>query len=212
MKIVSVNIGKRTSIVFNGTEVETGIYKHPISSIFLRVQAVDLDNVVDRRYHGGSDKACYAYGLQAYHYWKTAFPDVEMPMGMFGENLTIDGLNEIELFIGQTFKVGQAIIQISQPRIPCYKLGIRFGDKRIVKQFQQSDFSGVYFRVLQEGQVSANDALVEQETAHKKNITVAQVYSLFKGGIPDPVLVEKALEEPLLSESIKVDIRRKSKK
>lgn len=210
MRIVSVNIGKRITIVYNGKEEETGIYKYPVEgSIFLGKQGVIDDHVVDRRYHGGTDKACYTYGLQAYAHWKVAFPEVEMPLGMFGENLTIEGLDETKNYIGQVYKVGEAFIQVSQPRIPCYKLAIRFNDKRIVKLFQQSDFSGVYFRVLHEGRVAIGDELVEQENGLAKFITVAQVYQLFKGGGFNPIWLEKALNDPYLSESMKVDLRRK---
>lgn len=210
MKVVSVNIGQRTTIVYNGKEEQTGIYKSAVKTpIFLGRQGVTADQVVDRRYHGGEDKACYAYSLQAYGYWKEKFSEVEMPPGMFGENLTIDGLDETTLYIGQIFRVGRAIIQVSQPRIPCYKLGIRFGDKRIVKLFQQSDFSGSYFRVIQEGMVAVGDELILQPNSPTRHITVAQVYSLFKGREADENLIQKALAEETLSESIKVDIRRK---
>jgi len=210
LKVVSVNIGQRTTIVYNGKEEQTGIFKFAVKSpIFLGKQGVSTDQVVDRRYHGGEDKACYAYSWQAYHYWQYKFPEVEMPLGMFGENLTINGLDETTLYIGQVFRVGRAIIQVSQPRIPCYKLGIRFGDKRMVKLFQQSDFSGIYFRVIQEGMVAVGDELILQTDSPTQNITVAQVYSLFKGREADVFLVQKALAEETLSESIKVDIRRK---
>ena len=213
MKIISLNIGQRKTIVYNGKEEQTGIYKNPVSTpVLLTSEGVAGDNVVDRRYHGGTDKACYAYGLGAYRYWKTIYPEVEMPFGMFGENLTIDGLDETKLYIGQTFHVGDATLQVSQPRIPGYKLGIRFGDKSIVKRFQQSDFSGVYFRVLEQGAVNVGDKLIEIKTAYPKNIMVAQVYQLFKGGKFDSSLAETALNEPFMSESIKNDIQIKLNK
>jgi MOSC domain-containing protein YiiM len=208
LKVVSVNIGERTTIFYNGKEEETGIYKYPVQNpIYIERNGVNGDHVVDKRYHGGVDKACYAYGLNGYDFWKKQFPDLEITYGIFGENLTIAGLDETNLFIGQIFSVGEALIQVSQPRIPCYKLGIRFNDMGMVKQFQQADFSGVYFRVLQDGHVQVGDDLFPEKNISSKNITVAEVYSLFKGVTKDQNLAKKALEDPFLSESIKTNIR-----
>jgi len=208
VKVVSVNIGVRTPIVYNGKNEETGIYKYSSKvPIFLAKSGVKDDHVVDRRYHGGIDKASYAYGLGGYAFWKKQYPEKEMLPGMFGENLTIEGLDETNLFIGQEFRVGGALIQVSQPRIPCYKLGIRFNDMSMVKQFQVADFPGAYFRVLEEGFVKVADEVVLLDPKDIGNITVAQVFSLFRGGTLNVHLIEKALQEPFLSESIKTNIR-----
>ncbi len=210
MRVVSLNIAQPKTIVYNGREEQTGIYKVPVNyPVMLTKEGVVDDHVIDKRYHGGSDKACYGYGLPAYHYWKTIYPDMEMPFGLFGENITAEGLNETHLYIGQVFTLGEATIQVSQPRIPCYKLGIRFNDKSIVRRFQQSNFSGVYFRVLKNGHVSSGDEFIFQESDAKKNITVSEVFGLFQGGGLNRKLAETALNEPYLAHSIKTDIRRK---
>ena len=122
MKIISTNIGKPQTIEWRGNQIQTGIYKnsvnHPIS---LESEDVLNDHVMDRRYHGGTDKACYLYSADHYKMWSELYPDVEMPWGMFGENLTVKGLNEAEINIGDTFQIGNAVVQATQPRQPCFK-------------------------------------------------------------------------------------------
>lgn len=158
LKIYSTNIGERRTVIWSGEEITTGIFKHPIDEpIHLGTEDVENDVVVDRRYHGGIDKACYAYSADHYGYWQALYPHLEWSYGMFGENLTIQGLNEKNVRIGDTFKVGKAIVQISEPRQPCLKLNVRFNSKETIKQFIDFEHSGTYFRVLETGTVENGD-------------------------------------------------------
>ena len=150
MKIISTNIGESRIIQWQGKEVETGIFKYPVNQpIFLGTDDVENDYVIDRRYHGGVDKACYLYSSDHYGYWQNLYPELEMPWGIFGENLTVEGLSEAQINIGDIFKIGDAVVQATQPRQPCFKLEFRFNSGEIVRQFVESGFSGVYVRVLE---------------------------------------------------------------
>jgi MOSC domain-containing protein YiiM len=158
MKIVATNIGKRKKVTWENTKVDTGIFKFPVDvPFFLDVEEVKGDAICDRENHGGIDQAIYGYSLRHYEYWKPLYPDLVWNLGMFGENLTIDDLDERNIYVGDTFKVGEAILEATLQRSPCYKLGIRFNDMTIVKQFWNTTFCGVYFKVLQTGFVKVGD-------------------------------------------------------
>jgi MOSC domain-containing protein YiiM len=178
MKIISTNIGKAVRVKKNGKEVETGIYKksvnHPISLGFTDVEG---DAVMDRKHHGGIDKACYLYSSDHYPFWQKKFPDLDWTPGMFGENLTVEGLDEASLMLGDIYFLGTAIIQISEPRRPCSILGIRLGTQKIVKEFHQSNFPGVYVRVLKKGEVKNGDLLILKDRS--ENLSIKDAYSLF---------------------------------
>ena len=127
MKIISTNIGSPVIFSWKGREVATGLFKYPVPSpIMLEKEDVTNDHVIDRRYHGGTDKACYFYSADNYDYWKSLYPKMEMQFGMFGENLTVEGLSEENINIGDVFKIGNAVVQVTQPRQPCFKLNFRF--------------------------------------------------------------------------------------
>ena len=176
MKIISVNIGEKRTVKWKHKIYETGIFKYPVKDpIFLGEEDVENDYVIDRRYHGGKDKAVYAYGENHYAYWKNLYPDLEFSYGMFGENLTIDNLNEEEIYIGSIYQLGEAKIQVTKPREPCVKLGIRFQDAKVIKQFWNTTKSGVYFKVLKVGNVTKNDELILLEEV-KTSLTIAEVY------------------------------------
>jgi len=176
MKIVSTNIGEKREINWKGKLITTGIFKFPVKkSIFLDIEDVQGDVVVDRKYHGGIDQAVYAYGLQYYAYWKRLYPDLDWQEGMFGENLTIDNLDETTIHIGDTFKVGETILEVTKPREPCMKLGVRFNDMKIVKQFWNTTKCGVYFKIIKKGFVK-NAAVFQQITSFPENPTIAEVY------------------------------------
>jgi len=160
MKVISVNRGDVKTVSWRGKDVKTGIFKYPANgTIYLGIEDVKDDAVVDRRFHGGIDKAVYAYSYDHYPYWKEKFPDADWDFGMFGENLTIENMNEDEMNIGAIYQVGDAEIQVCQPRQPCFKLGIRFNTQSVLKTFVNSSFSGVYFRVLKSGRVNVGDDL-----------------------------------------------------
>jgi MOSC domain-containing protein YiiM len=205
MKIISTNIGKPTTIEWNGEKVQTGIYKRQVSEpIYLGREDVEKDNVMDRRYHGGVDKACYLYSADHYQYWKKLYPELELTWGMFGENLTVEGLNEAQINIGDTFQLGETVIQATQPRQPCYKLGVRFGNPRMVKQFVNSGFSGVYVRVLKNGNVKTGDELQLKEK--KDSLSIQKVFELLYTEELNKEAVEKAVKDPFLAESCRRDL------
>jgi len=202
MKIVSTNVGEKKKVLWKGKEVITGIFKYPVEDgIFLETTDVRSDAVVDRKYHGGVDKACYGYSADFYSYWKELHPNLEWSYGMFGENLTIEGLDESTLSIGDTFAVGDAIIQVSEPRQPCMKLNVRLGSSQAVKQFTEFGHSGAYFRVLKEGKVVAGDPLILQSSGAPR-LMVSDVFQLIYQSEND-ILRERALQHGALAESTK---------
>lgn len=204
MKVISVNISKPKIVTWRGKEVKTGIFKVPVSSISLKKDRVENDAVIDLRYHGGEDKACYLYSADHYTYWKGLYPELEWNYGMFGENISVEGLNESNIKIGDVFKIGEAIVQVVQPRQPCFKLGIRFGTQKIVKDFLNSSFPGVYCRVLQEGEVKKGDSML-LEKSNCGSLSVADTYSLFSSNKKNKMLLKMALKEEFLAGSCKSD-------
>ncbi len=205
MKVISTNIGEPRIVDWNGKKVETGIFKFPVEKpLFLDIEDVENDMVIDRRYHGGIDKACYLYSADHYKYWQNLYPGLEMPWGMFGENLTVEGLYETEINIGDTFKIGETIVQATQPRQPCFKLEFRFKSNQIIRQFVDSGFAGVYIRVLQKGKVKTGDSveLVEK----KDSLSIQKVYELLYTSILQKEAVLQAVNDPLLAESCRKDL------
>ncbi|MDF0715463.1 MOSC domain-containing protein [Muricauda sp. 334s03] len=198
MKIISTNLGGPTKIVWNGKETMTGIYKYPVDKpIYLDTEDVQGDTVVDRKYHGGTYKACYLFSADNYPYWKEKYPLLDWNWGMFGENLTIEGLDESKLRIGSTYKLGTALVQITQPREPCYKLGIRFGNQDILKQFIDHGFPGTYIRVLESGKVIVGDTMELVEES-KAPLTVQQFYNLLFSRIKDQDVLRMAIQNEAL--------------
>ncbi|HEY9221091.1 MAG TPA: MOSC domain-containing protein [Lutibacter sp.] len=180
MKVISVNLGERKVLNYKGKIVETGIFKYPVNQpIFLGTEDVENDAVIDRKYHGGIEKAVYGYSQNHYEYWKGLYPNLDWNYGMFGENLTISDLEESEIFVGNTYKLGEVLLEVTKPREPCYKLGIRFGTQKILKQFWNSTKSGIYFKVLQTGNVSVGDELILVNKA-ENSPTIAEVYETKK--------------------------------
>ncbi len=177
MKVVSVNLGERKSVPYNGKIIETGIFKYPVKfSIFLGEEDVENDAVIDRKYHGGKDQAVYAYSENHYEYWKKLYPNLDWEYGMFGENITITNLEETTIFVGNQYKLGETIIEVTKPRQPCMKLGLRFGTQAILKQFWNSTKSGIYFKVLKTGKVSTGDMLIPIHIAENSK-SIAEVYN-----------------------------------
>ncbi|KAA1245073.1 MOSC domain-containing protein [Aquimarina sp. RZ0] len=206
MKVISTNIGEPKTISWRGNQVKTGIYKYPVdTSIFLDKEDVKNDHVIDRKVHGGVDKACYLYAAEHYPYWKEKYPDLTWDYGMFGENLTILGLDERIINIGNIYKVGDAIVQVSQPRRPCFKLGIRFGTQAILKQFIEALIPGMYLRVLTPGYVKASDTLVLQEE-NTKGVSIREMYLLLYDQTPHYEVAKKALDDPYITVSNKAAI------
>lgn len=179
MKVISLNVGRPRLVIDRGREVSTGIFKSPVAGpVMLRQTNLDGDRQADLENHGGTNKAVYAYPSEHYEYWRGELPGVELTWANFGENLTTEGLLESEARIGDRYRIGGAVLRVSQPRIPCYKLGIRFGRDDMPKRFLASGRSGIYFSVVEEGSVESGDPieLIERD-AH--GITVADVNRAF---------------------------------
>ena len=150
MKILSTNIATPKQITYRGKTETTGIFKIPTESgVFLGLEDVKNDEVTDRKHHGGTYKACYLFSENHYGYWKSLYPDLDWQYGMFGENLTALDMDDSQLYIGSIYAVGDAQIQITTPREPCYKLGVKFGNQRVIEQFVSHGYPGTYVRVLQ---------------------------------------------------------------
>jgi MOSC domain-containing protein YiiM len=206
MKIISTNIGEAVEIEWRGKMVKTGIYKYPVAGpIFLEKEDVRHDHVVDRRYHGGVDKACYLYSTNHYPYWQSRYPELDWQWGMFGENLTVEGIDESQIRIGDVFRLGEALVQVTQPRQPCFKLGVRFGDAKVVREFLESPYPGVYARVLEEGFVKTGDEIALEKQA-ASNMTLQEIFSLFTHQIDRADLLRQAIEIPELAEACRKDL------
>ena len=160
MRLVSVNVGLPREVAWKGGSVSTGIFKEPVQGrVPVRRLNLDGDRQADLSVHGGADKAVYAYPAEHYHYWRGELAGMAMPFGMFGENFTTEGLLEDAVHIGDRFRIGTAELVVTQPRLPCYKLGIKFGRDDMVKRFLASGRTGFYFSVSREGEVEAGNAV-----------------------------------------------------
>ncbi|NNJ55123.1 MAG: MOSC domain-containing protein [Bacteroidia bacterium] len=178
VKVRSTNIAQAKEVVWKSKKIQTGIYKYPTESgIYLGAEDVVKDSVVDRKYHGGVDKACYAFSADVYPEWKTMYPNLEWDFGMFGENLTIDGLDERQIYIGDQYQIGEALVEVSEPREPCFKLGIRFGTQAVLKSFINQSHCGVYFRTIREGKVHIGDD-VQLVKRVQEEFSMARIYWL----------------------------------
>jgi MOSC domain-containing protein YiiM len=201
MKIISVNIGLPREVKWKGKTVRTGIFKQPVKDrVMLRSLNLDGDGQADLTVHGGLEKAVYVYPFEHYDYWQSELPDTELTLGNFGENFTTTGLREEELNIGDRFRIGTVKLMVTQPRLPCYKLGIRFGRADMVKRFLASRRTGFYFSVLQEGEVGTGDTL-ELLSRDDNNITVADITQLYTHEQTNPELLHRAAQLAALPES-----------
>ena len=200
MKLVSINVGGPREIEWNGRVVRTSIFKEPVVGP-VRVGKLNLagDEQSDLTFHGGVDKAVYAYPSEHYAYWRKQLPDLEFPWGAFGENLTTEGLSEKDVKIGDRLGIGSARFVVTQPRTPCSKLCVRFQRPDMVKRFHQSGRMGFYLAVIQEGEVAAGDAIewFPEETPSLSVSEIARLYTTEQG---DSKLLRQAVEIAALSE------------
>jgi MOSC domain-containing protein YiiM len=206
MKLVSVNVGLPHEVISRGQAVVTGIFKEPVEGR-VRVRALNLDGdrQADLTVHGGPHKAVYAYPSEHYAFWRETLPGMALPFGMFGENFTTQDLREESLNLGDRFRIGEAELVVTQPRMPCYKLGIKFGRDDIVKLFLASGRSGFYFRVLREGEVGAGDQIV-RIASDKNNVSVSDITRLYvtkKPTAADLELVHRAVQVEVLPDDWK---------
>jgi MOSC domain-containing protein YiiM len=201
MKIISVNVSLPRIVEWNGQQVATGIFKEPVSGpVMLRTLNLDGDQQADLSVHGGVSKAVYAYPVEHYEFWRKEFPDMDLRYGMFGENFTIEGLFEGEVNVGDRFRVGAAELMATEPRLPCYKLGIKFGRSDIIKRFLQSARTGFYLAVLKEGKVQAGD-VIEPLRGERSNVTIADITRLYAFEKDNRELLERAVKLGALSPS-----------
>ncbi len=194
MQIISVNVGLPRDVHWKGKLVSTGIFKEPVA---LRVVArrlnLDGDRQADLTVHGGPEKAIYAYPAEHYDYWRQELPRMALPWGMFGENLTTWGLLEDAVNVGDRFRVGAALLQATQPRLPCYKLGLKFGRDDMVKRFLKGGRYGLYFAVVEEGEVGAGDT-IERVHRDAHDITVADIARLYLHERHNSALMQRAVQ------------------
>jgi len=178
MKVISTNIGEPTTFEWNGKKEQTGIFKYPVDEpLFLTKNDVSKDTIINRINHGGIHKACYLFASDNYPYWKKLYPELDWNWGMFGENLTVEGLDESTMRVGDVYTLGSALVQVSQPREPCYKLGVRFGNQNVLRQFIDHNRPGTYVRILEEGEVKTGDSLVLKQQS-ENTLTTQQFYEL----------------------------------
>jgi MOSC domain-containing protein YiiM len=201
MKLISVNVGFPREVAWNGGSVTTGIFKQPVPGP-IRVERLNLvgDKQADLSVHGGPHKAVYGYPAEHYVYWRSELPDKELPWGMFGENLSTEGLHESAVQIGDRFRVGTAELVVTQPRVPCYKLGIRFGRPEMVKRFLNSRRTGFYFAVAQKGEIESGDS-VELVAREANSFTVADITRLYAFEKNDRAALQRAVQLEALPDS-----------
>jgi MOSC domain-containing protein YiiM len=179
MKLLSVNCGLPRQIAWRGRDVVTSIFKEPVAGrVALRTLNLDGDRQSDLTVHGGKDKAAYCYSIEHYEYWKAELQESPLAMGAFGENFTVEALREDSVCIGDRFAIGTAEIIVTQPRMPCFKLGIRFESDEIVGQFLASGRTGFYVAVTREGEVGAADEIVPLG-GDPGSISVAETFRLY---------------------------------
>jgi MOSC domain-containing protein YiiM len=192
MRVISVNVGMPREVDRRGMKILTGIFKEPVASrLAVRRLNIEGDGQADLTVHGGPDKAVYAYPSEHYGLWRQQLGR-ELTPGMFGENLTTEGLLEDAVHIGDEFRVGTARLVVTQPRLPCFKLGIRFGDPGIVKSFVRAGKPGIYFAVMEEGEVAAGDP-IERLAEDQSRITVAEMFRLVLDHNADPAALRRLL-------------------
>ena len=200
MLIKSLNIGRPKPERFHGKEFLTGMCKQPVSgAVFLSKQGFEADGVGDLRHHGGEDKAVCVYSIDHYPYWGATL-NITMPAAAFGENLSVEGLREGDICIGDVYRIGTAVVQVSQPRQPCGTLAARYGRNDLIKRVADSGRTGLYFRVLTEGLVQVGDvfSLVERDV---RSVTVDFANHIFYHDHTDRNGIEKVLAVPSLSMS-----------
>jgi MOSC domain-containing protein YiiM len=197
MKVLSVSVGLPREVEWKGRLVLTSIYKKPVMG---RVQArtlnLDGDKQSDLSVHGGPEKAVYVYPSEHYAFWRKQLPGVDLPWGVFGENLTTEGLDE-QIRIGDRFRIGSAEFAVTQPRMPCFKLGIRFNDPGMIKRFLHSGRTGFYFSVVKEGEVGSGDA-IESIARDDNSLTVADIVGLYATDAANQETLHRASELPSL--------------
>jgi MOSC domain-containing protein YiiM len=200
MRLISVNVGLPREVTWKGKPVTTAIFKEAVQGpILLRTLNLDGDRQADLSVHGGADKAVYVYPTEHYDYWRSELSGQELPWGSFGENFTTTGLLEGAVHLGDRFSIGSVEVVVTQPRLPCYKLGIKFGQADMVKRFSNSQRTGFYLAVRKEGIVAGGDA-IQLLSRDPQQITVADVTRLYLRDDKDLEKMRRALQSEALPE------------
>ena len=208
MRVISTNIGQPREITYHGRVQTTGIYKRPVESpIELKDHAVTGDIIGNKNVHGGEFKACYLFSSEHYPYWKKRYSDMRWDWGMFGENMTTEGLLDTDILIGNIYKIGSTLVQATIPREPCYKLGVKFNDQGIIDAFVAHGYPGSYVRILEEGEITTGDSIQLIEKA-KHSISIADFFRFLYEKEKDQSLLASILNNPFLPEYKKQKLQR----
>jgi MOSC domain-containing protein YiiM len=179
MKLLSINVSLAKEVEYNDKIVSTGIFKQATTkSVIVNQTSLEGDQQVDLKNHGGEHKAVYGFAAEHYNYWRQQLAKPYLKYGQFGENLTISGLDEDRLYIGDRIQINDCILEITQPRVPCFKLGIALDQKDMPKRFVQHGATGIYFRVIQQGTISVNDS-VRTVYSHPEKLTVQTLFNAY---------------------------------
>lgn len=201
MRVLSVNVGLPRPVTYRGKTVETGIWKHPVAGrIAIVGDNLAGDRQADLRVHGGRDKAIYGYPSEHYPWWGERLPNADLAWGAFGENLTVEGLLENAVRVGERFRIGDAEIMVTQPRTPCFKLGIKLARPQIVKEFLRSERSGFYFAIVRPGEIGAGDP-IERVHAEPASMTITELVRLSMADEIDTATLRRAIALPGLAAS-----------
>jgi MOSC domain-containing protein YiiM len=201
MRLISVNVGTPRTVWWRGKQVSTGIFKSPVGgSVMAQPHNLEGDRQADLTVHGGADKAIYVYPSEHYDFWRSELPGMDLPWGMFGENFTTEGLLEEGVHIGDRLRVGEAEVRVTEPRMPCYKLGLKFERADMVKRFLASCRTGYYLAIVQPGLVAAGDAI---EIVHRDphSVGVDELTRVYTADRSDTQSIQRILEVEALPES-----------
>ena len=207
MKVLSVSVGQPREVVADDRLVRTSIFKSPVTGrIPIRNNNLAGDRQSDLTVHGGRAKAVYAYPYEHYAFWREQLPGVDLQPAHFGENLTIQGLLEEDVHLGDRLRIGSAELVVTQPRLPCYKLGIRFGDPQMVRRFLVSRRTGFYLAVAAEGELGAGDA-IEIVERHPAAISIPELLRMYLKEDVSPDRVREAVAIPALSDAWRTELQ-----
>lgn len=212
MELLAISRARARELEYRQRQIFTGIYKEPVQGL-VRATALGLegDVQVDRENHGGPDKAIYAYTFENYHHWERLLGKSAFPYGQFGENLTVRGMPDDAIHIGDLFRIGSVLAQVTQPRVPCFKLGIKMGDPTFVGTFRRSGRVGFYLRVLEGAEIQAGDPISRIEVDPAK-LTIRDAMLAIDKGPRQREMIERALGIPALSQAWRDDLQERLKK
>lgn len=207
MEIISLNVGRPVTVDYRGKSIETGIYKMPVAgSLQLHSTGFEGDGQADLKHHGGPDKAVCAYPIEHYPYWEELLGN-KLQYSAFGENITTAGLLETEVCIGDVYEIGTTLLQVSQPRYPCFKISQKHGPADLPAKVLETGYSGFYFRVLREGEIASGDVIVKKECG-AENAPISRVLHLMKVGLQERTALEDLVELNSLSDAVRGQFRK----